>query len=77
MQVIQSEFNLKVPISIITEEIRSILKIKAFPFGYLLSPEGKIVEKGAISNENALDILVKKKPKTQPKSNRLKEHVTV
>lgn len=77
VQTIQSEFNLKVPVSIITEEIRSALTIKVFPFGYLISPEGKVIAKGAISTENALDVLLKKRPKNQPKSNRPKENLAV
>lgn|GEM_PF-824037 len=57
LESVRFNYNLTVPMSTITDEMREPLKIRAFPFGYFLSPEGKVVAKGVVGHESGLDVL--------------------
>lgn len=67
---IAQTYNLAVPIVQLENELSlESIKTDRFPFGYLLSSEGKVISKGLITNEEQFNLLRTWVPK-QPKKNR-------
>lgn len=78
LESIRSDYHLNVPVYTVTEEMREPLKIRAFPFGYLLSPEGKVVAKGVVGHESALEVLLQKgQEQPKPSTKKLKTNLSV
>lgn len=67
---IARSFDLKHPIISLTPELLEATYTDRFPFGYLLSPDGVVVSKGAIQNEIDLELLRTWRPKPLKKSTR-------
>jgi len=55
---IVDEYGLQLPVAAIDHDDLSMLRTEIFPFAYLLSPDGKVMAKGATMNEEHLKILV-------------------
>lgn len=71
VKAISQNYKLLVPVvQLENEEDLKAIKTDRFPFGYLLSPEGKVISKGLVTNEEQFNILRSWKPK-DPKISRL------
>lgn len=55
---IVDEYGFQLPVAAINHDDLSTLRTEIFPFAYLLSPDGKVMAKGATMNEEHLKILV-------------------
>jgi thiol-disulfide isomerase/thioredoxin len=55
---VQAGYSLSVPIVVLTQQLRDEVQLRAFPFGYLLSDDGKVVAKGIVSHQWAFDFLL-------------------
>ncbi|MBD3919942.1 hypothetical protein H8B09_14355 [Paenibacillus sp. PR3] len=69
IEIIRNSYNFNYPIVRITDEDLNAIQTKRFPFGYLLSPDGKVVSKGLVTNEEQFNLLRTWVPK-QSKKNR-------
>ncbi|MGG1637502.1 hypothetical protein [Paenibacillus sp. NRS-1760] len=69
VKAIGHNYSLMVPIvQLENEESLKAIKTDRFPFGYLLSPDGKVTSKGLITNEEQFDLLLTWAPKQSKKS---------
>jgi methylamine dehydrogenase accessory protein MauD len=53
------------PVTLIKDEELNKLGISGFPFSYLLSPQGKIIEKGLVNYKEHFDILLSHRSKSR------------
>lgn len=57
IEPLRASYNLTNPIVHLTSELMKATKTETFPFGYLLSPEGKVLAKGLVRDNDDLEIL--------------------
>lgn len=59
VEAIVNDYSLAHAVAIIGQNELHAMKTEYFPFAYLLSPEGKVLSKGIVVNEEHLQILLK------------------
>lgn len=67
VKTVRETHQLTHPIVHVTAEDLKAIKTESFPFGYLLTPEGKIIAKGFVKDGEDLEILRKLKEERQKK----------